>query len=496
MAWYIGYFFVYFGIVFGFGIYYYFKVKDSDDYLIAGWNMGFWPIVGTIISTFCGAAVFIGWVGMGFSVGMSGFFEFALPAYFFTLILVVFFAKQLRRQKLYTLADLFSERFGGRLGIFPSILSAFIYAVPTLALQIVGMSTVFNIAFNMEPQTGILVAFALILGFTILGGLPATIITDALQSIVLTIGIVVLFVASLNYSGGIGEVLENTPAHYLTPFGEQGGLAVLIFALSVGPFYLIWQSTWQRIFAARTEEVAKKAGLTAIAIGTAISILPYAIGVMARQYVPSDIDPDLIFSYVTVELLPPFIGGLVLVGLLSALMTGANSFILQGSSNLTQDLYARMINPHADNRKMMFVSRLTVIIISVLGLIIAFQVQDIVTLYQWALRLSAVTLVLPFLAIMFWRGVTTAGALSSMMIAGAVTIIWPYFKEEIIAWFSNMTADMLAADTIEVITAFFDETIVGFLTSFIVLIVVSLLTKHSKAENVKAVYKEDFNTRT
>ncbi|WP_027965360.1 sodium:solute symporter family protein [Halalkalibacillus halophilus] len=471
MSWYIGYFIVYFSFVFGIGIYYFFKVKNSDDYLIAGWNMGFWPIVGTIISTFCGAAVFIGWVGMGFTVGMTGFFQFALPAYVFTLILVVFFAKQLRRQKLYTLADLFSERFGGKLGVFPSVLSAFIYSVPTLALQIVGMSTVFNIAFGFSPTTGLLVSFALILGFTILGGLPATIITDAIQSIILTVGIVVLFIASLNYSGGFSEVLENTPVDYLTPFGQEGAFAVLVFALSVGPFYLIWQSTWQRIFASKSEEVAKKAGITAIAIGTAISILPYAIGVMARRYVPADIDPDLIFSYVTVELLPPMIGGLVLVGLLSALMTGADSFILQGSSNLTQDLYARLINPHADNKKMMFVSRISVVIIAGLGLILAFMVTDIITLYQWALRLSAVTLVLPFLAIMFWRGVTTKGVLVSMIVSAIVTITWPYLNTPI------------------------DETLIGFGTSLFLLVMVSLVTDHSKNENIKAVYYENFNTR-
>ena len=57
MGWYLAYIIVYFCIMFGIGFYYFTKVKNADDYLIAGWNMGFWPIVGTIISTWCGAAV-------------------------------------------------------------------------------------------------------------------------------------------------------------------------------------------------------------------------------------------------------------------------------------------------------------------------------------------------------------------------------------------------------------------------------------------------------
>src|SRR5699024_5083696 len=102
-------------------------------------------ITGTIISTNAGAAVFIGWMGLGFTVGFSGYFKFALVAYFFSLLLVILFAKPLRRQKLFTLADLFTARFGGRTGMVPSLISAFVYSVPTLALQLIGMSTVFNI---------------------------------------------------------------------------------------------------------------------------------------------------------------------------------------------------------------------------------------------------------------------------------------------------------------------------------------------------------------
>ncbi|MFD1037565.1 sodium:solute symporter [Virgibacillus byunsanensis] len=468
MSWYLIYFIIYFGFLFGMGFWYFFRVKSSDDYLIAGWSMGFWPIVGTIISTFCGAAVFIGWVGMGFTIGMSGFFKFALPAYIFTLILIVLFAKPLRRQKLYTLADLFSERFGSKIGIFPSILSAFIYSVPTLALQIVGMSTVFTLAFDMSFNAGIIMAFALILGFTILGGLPATIITDAIQSIILVIGIIALFIASIVYGGGLKEILASTPTDYLTPFGQEGVAAVLIYALSVGPFYLIWQSTWQRIFASKSEEVATKAGVTAVIIATLISILPYSIGVIARGYVPADINPDLIFSYVTVELLPSALGGIILVGLLSALMTGADSFILQGSSNLTKDLYARLIRPDASERQMMRVSRLSVVIIAVLGLIVAYNITNIIDMYQWALRLSAVTLVFPFLAVMFWKRVTAIGGLSSMIVAAVLTIIWPFLNTPV------------------------DETIVGFSASLIIMVVVSLFTGHSNNEKVNAIYYEDF----
>ncbi|SES87835.1 solute:Na+ symporter, SSS family [Oceanobacillus limi] len=470
MTWYLSYILVYFILMFAMGFYYFFKVKTYDEYLIGSWNTGFWKITGTIVSTWCGAAVFIGWVGMGFTVGLSGFFKFALPGILFCLLLIVAFAGPLRRQRLYTLADLFGERFGGRAGIIPSILSAFIYSVPTLALQMVGMSTIFNITLDIEPSTGIALSFVLILGFTILGGLPATIITDAIQSIIVIIGIVVLFIASIVYAGGLGDAIVNTPAEYLNPLGAEGLGEILLYALSVGPFYMVWQSTWQRIFASESEQVAKKAGITGFVIAGAISFLPYSIGVIARQYVPLDMDPDLLFSYVTAELLPPAVGGIVFIGLLAALMTGATSFILQGSSNLTRDLYQRLIKPNADNKQLMITARITVVIITVLGLGVSYLVTDIATAYQWALRLSATVLVFPFLAVMFWKRTTKAGMIGSMTLALLATLSWPFLGIAL------------------------DHTIFGFLVSIISLVVISLLTQHDKTEQVRAVYWDDLDS--
>ncbi|KAB7707350.1 sodium:solute symporter family protein [Bacillus aerolatus] len=470
MSWYVSYIVIYFIFMFAMGVYYFFKIKTYDEYLIGGWSVGYWPIVGTIVSTWCGAAVFIGWVGMGFAVGLSGFFKFALPGIAFSILLIFVFAAPLRRQKLYTLADLFSERFGGKAGIVPSILSAFIYSVPTLALQIVGMSTIFKIALGIELGLGIFLSFALILGFTILGGLPAAIVTDAIQAFILLAGIGILFAASVVYGGGFGNIIEKTQIEYLSPVGPSGLNEVLLFALSVGPFYLVWQSTWQRVFASESEKVAKKACITGFLIAGAISILPFCIGIIARQFAPADIRPDLLFSYVTVELLPPAVGGIVLVGLLAALMTGADSFILQGSSNLTRDLYSRLVNPNANEKQLMATARWTVVIISVLGLIVAYAMTDIVTLYQWALRLSATVMIFPFLAVMFWRRTTKKGVVWSMVLSAIATLGWPYLAIGI------------------------DHTVFGFLVSIISLVGISLITQHDKTEQVRAVYWEDLDS--
>ena len=470
MAWYLSYTIGYFAVMFAIGTYYFFRVKTSDDYLIASWNMGFWSIAGTIISTCAGAAVFIGWVGMGYSVGISGFVKFALPASIFSAILIYFFSGPLRRQRLYTLADLFSERFGARLGLIPSIFSAFVYSVPTSALQMVGMSTLFVTVFGIDYNFAIFLSFALILGFTILGGLVATIVTDALQSVVVILGIVLLFFAAVSFGGGPGEIVANADADHLALFGAGGLGEVLTFALTVGPFYLVWQSIWQRIFASRSEAIAVRAGLTGFAIFTVVALLPYLIGLSAVGFVPDGMAPDLVFSHLTVELLPPALGGIVIVGLLSALMTGADSFILQGSSNLAEDFYRRIFRPHATEAEMMRAARVSVVIISVLALLVAYLMTDIISAYQWALRISTTTLVIPFLVVMFWSRATAKGCAAAMISAIIVTVIWPFLGTTV------------------------DPVFPGMLVCLIAIVGVSLLTQHSELECPRAIYWEDLPT--
>ena len=172
----------------------------------------------------------------------------------------------------------------------------------------------------------------------------------------------------------------------------------------------------------------------------------------------------------TRDLLPPYVGGLIYCALLAALVTGADSFILQGSSNLTHDFYRQLINPKADNRRLMLVSRLTVALVALAALWVAFNFTGIIAIYQWALRLTATTIVLPFLATMLWRGLTRAGVMAGMLGGLVSTVLWPY----------------LGLD--------FDQTLFGFLFSALGVFGVSLATRHHPEEHVAAVLWEDLPT--
>lgn len=310
-------------VMYAIGFYHYRRIEDSDEYLVSSWNVGFWPIVGTVVATWTGSAAFVGTVGLGYSFGVSGFTRFALPAVFVSLVLCLVFASRIRRTKLYTLPDVFDERFGKPTGILPAILQAFIYAVPTLALQIVAMGFLFQTLFGIQLWVSLVVSWAIISGYTLLGGLPSVILTDSIQSIVLLVGIVLMGVATWVYAGGISEIVPAVPESHFTFLGADP-LDTIFFALSIGPFYLVWQSTWQRFYASRTEGIARWGGFTGFFFaGVVLSVVSTAIGLSARTFLKGEIEPDAVFYTVLQQVLPPFLGGILAMGLMAALIAAA-----------------------------------------------------------------------------------------------------------------------------------------------------------------------------
>lgn len=469
MGWYLFWIASFVIVMYAIGVYHYRNIEDSDEYLISSWNVGFWPIVGTVVATWTGSAAFVGAVGLGYDFGISGFTRFALPAVFVSLLLCLVFASRIRRTKLYTLPDVFDERFGRPTGILPAILQAFIYSVPTLALQIVAMGYLFQTLFEIPLWISLVISWAIISGYTLLGGLPSVILTDSIQSIVLLVGIVLMGVATWVFAGGIGEIAPAVPESHFTFLGADP-LDTIFFALSIGPFYLVWQSTWQRFYASRTEDIARWGGFTGFFFaGVVLGIISIAIGVSARAFLQGEIAPDAVFYTVLQEVLPPVLGGILAMGLMAALVSGGDSFIMQGASNLTRDIYNRYLNPEATSDELLRVSRWSVAIIAVLGLAVSFAVTDIITLYSYALKWIGVTLVIPFLAIMFWRRTTKQGIIWSMVLALTATILW------------EVAGRPLGLN----------EALIGYAVMAVSLVSISLLTRHAPEEQVVALWTDN-----
>lgn len=440
------------------------KIKTADDFVMANFSLGFFPICGSVIATVTGSAALIGGAGKGFEIGIS-YFITVISYVLFTIVFVAILGPTIRKLKLYTIPDLFVKRFGKEAGLIPAIIIGVLYMTPTFSMQIVGMSSILTSIIDISVVTGIFIGFFICVAFTLMGGMPSVAWTDAIQTVIILAGVILMFVLGLNHVGGTKEVMENTPKE-LFNFFNIGWKELLNYFLVFGPFYIVWQTTWQRLTAAKSTKV----GIWSIIIGFIISgiigLLGILIGIIALQSLPSGTDPDLVYTQFLVDVFPPEIGGLFMISLLAALLTGATSFLLSGAINISRDIYQGWISPDADDSKVLKVARLSVGCMAVLGLAIALFINDIIEIYQYALSFTAVTLVMPMLAAMFWKRATKKGIITSIIGSLIITLIWraigaPFGIHEIAP---------------------------GLISSFLLLVVASLLTKHSDDEEVTTYY--------
>ncbi len=462
---------VYIAAITAVGIYHAVKVKTMDDYLVAGRRTGFWHTVASMVATACGSATFIGFVGMGYSSGINGIFFWILPAVFFGLFFSLLFSPVIIKLRQYTIPDVFALRFGRSAAIVPAVMQVVVYSVPVLAIQFIGMGTVFSTFLGMDLSTGILLGFVVVTAAALFGGMPTVIVTDVLQAIILTIGILVLFAFTLQYVGGIEQVLHTTPASYWNPLGATGWETFASLALTVGPFYLVWQTTWQRAFAAKNERTAKSGLTWGIIVAAAVSCVSFLSGIAIRAALPHDIAPDLVFTTAVSTVLPTVLGGLVILGLASAIMSGADSFILMGSASIARDLYQRFLKPDASPKQMLRISRLSAVLLCTGSLIVALSSRGIVPLLILITKTMGASTVIPFLALMFWKRATRKGIIAGTSVGCVTTLGW-----------------YLAGNP------FVMEAIVGYTSCLITTVTVSLTTSHAPDEQPKAVYFDDLQT--
>jgi len=466
MFWYIGWLVVFLVAITGVGIFYSTKIKTADDYVMADFSLGFFPICGSIIATALGSAAIIGGAGRGFTLGNS-WFTATIPYVITSIIFAIVLGATIRKLKLYTIPDLFVRRFGKSAGLIPALVIGVLFMAPTFGMQIVGMGAILTSIVDISLLSAMLLGFVVCVSFTLMGGLPSVAWTDAVQAVLILGGLIFMLIVGVQYVGGVKVVIENTPKEILS-FTSLNMTEMFNFMVIYGPFYLVWQTTWQRMAAAKTEKIAVSAVSVGFALSGLVGLVAIVLGIIARQSLPLGTNPDLVYTEFLTAVFPPALGGLFMVSLFAAVLTGATSFLLSGATNISKDIYHEWIAPNASDKQVLRASRLSVAGLAVLGLGVALFITDIIVIYTYALSLTAVTLVMPVMAAMFWKRATKKGIMTSVIGSFIFSLIWnfagrPFGLHEIVP---------------------------GLVISFLLLVVVSLFTKHSHDEEVVAYYYE------
>jgi SSS family solute:Na+ symporter len=256
-------------------------------------------------------------------------------------------------------------------------------------------------------------------------------------------------------------MIETLPASYfdLTAIGWQ-----TIFTYFLLFFFglMIGQDIWQRVFTARSPEIARWGSVVAGVYCLLYALAGALVGTAARVIFPDLATPDNAFARVTSEALPAGITGLVLAAALAAVMSTASAGLLASSTILANDVYAGFVVRGEHNK--VLVSRVSTLLVGVGVLVISLLVSDVVGALTVAYDLLTGALFVPIVGALFWRRATAAGALASIAAGSVVVVIF-------------MVLDGLFANT---------PIIWGMLASLVAFVVVSLVTPRPSEQRMRA----------
>ncbi|MFC2006917.1 sodium:solute symporter [Chloroflexota bacterium] len=399
------------------------KAKGADNFFVAGRKGTTSFITGSLVATIVGGSATVGMAGLGFKQGLTGAW-WLLVGSVGLLVLGFFLAKKVREFALYTLPELVEKLYDRRVALVASVLIVVAW-LGIIAGQILAAGKIMGVLGIGRPLWWMLVFTAVFVLYTVLGGQHANIRTDIVQAAIIFVGIF----------GGLGFLLSNlggftglkaslSPEKFAFPLSSGfGGYELVSLLLLVGLTYVVGPDMYSRLFCAKDTKVAR-----ASAFWTALIIIPFAFGIVLMGAGASvlfpQISPEQAFPKMVTEAFPTLLGGLVLAGLLSAVMSSADSCLLSAGTILTVDIIQRF-KPSSNQERTVFLSRWVIVILGVASLILALALKGVISALLFAYTVYTGGLVLPVIA-GFYRNrlrVTSWGALVAIIGGGLAALI-------------------------------------------------------------------------
>jgi len=403
------------------------KARGTDDFFVAGRKGSSLSITGSLLATIIGGSATIGMAGLGFTQGLTGVW-WLLVGSIGLVILGLFFAKKVRRFALYTLPELVKEQYDGRVALAASILIVVAW-LGIVAGQIVAAGKIMSVLGIGSPLLWMVLFTMVFIVYTVLGGQHAIIRTDTLQTVIIFAGLFGGLALLLSHLGGLSGLKGSLPPEqFAFPLSSQfDGYKLVSLLLLVGLTYVVGPDMYSRLFCAKDSKVARTS-----VFWTALLIIPFAFGItlmgMGASALFPQIAPEQAFPTVIKEVLPPFLGGIVLAALLCAVMSSADTCLLSASTILTVDII-KPFKPSLSQGKTLTLSRWGTVVLGASSLILALVLKGVINALLFAYTVYTCGLILPVIA-GFYKGrlkVTSLGALVAVVGGGSAALISKVF---------------------------------------------------------------------
>ena len=417
---------VYLLISISIGLYAATRVKNSTDYAVAGRSLPMPIVIATVFATWFGSETVLGIPARFAEQGLSGTVEDPFGASLCLIFVGLFFARKLYRMNLLTIGDYYKQRYNRTVEVIVSLCIVASY-LGWVSAQITAMGLVFSVLTGgaISMAYGMVLGAAIVLLYTLFGGMWSVALTDAFQMLLIVGGMLFIGWVIADAAGGVGTVISHASEagklRFLPEMTLPSMLAFIGAAVTIMFGSIPQQDVFQRVMSARNESIAASGAVIGGSMYFIIAFIP-----MFLVYASQLIDPQLFASLLEEDsqlILPtlilrdtPLIAQIMFFGaLLSAIMSTASGTLLAPSVTLTENII-REIRPMND-QQLLLTTRIVVFCFTVIVTTFALMSQGM-PIYEMVGNSYKVPLVgafIPLVMGLYWKRATTQGALASVI---------------------------------------------------------------------------------
>ncbi|MFT4772317.1 MAG: SSS family solute:Na+ symporter [Cryomorphaceae bacterium] len=452
-------FFIYMAAMLGVGYYFLKSNKGSEDYYLAGRNMGPWHIGMSVVATDVGGGFSIGLGGLGFTMGISGswmLFTGLIGAWLAAAFLIPKVFELGRRVNLFTFPQVFGEIYGKRVALLAAIISAIGYLGFTSSQMLAGAKLASATFPSVSLDQALLIMGVVAVIYTVMGGLKAVIYTDTIQWIILLSGLIFIGLPLGYISIGGMEGLRAETDQALLSMTNLSWQNIVNWSITIIPIWFIGMTLYQRIYASRDVKQAKKAWYIAgIFEWPIMAFMGVLLGLFAKVAAEqgmfaeigyasaAGMDAEIGLPLLLRTILPVGLMGLMMSAYFSAILSTADSCLMACSGNIVSDIMMRFgVFRAKDDLRL---SQWATLVIGAVALLIALYMESVLELMLHSYAFMVSGLFIPVLFGLYSRQPSEKAAMFSMIIGGTITLTLTILIVELPFGLDPITFGLLAA---------------------------------------------------
>jgi SSS family solute:Na+ symporter/sodium/proline symporter len=401
-------------------------VKTKADYLVAGRSLPAVVLVFTLLTSWIGAGSLFAGAENAYKNGFAALWQ---PAGgWLALLLIYFIAPRARKFAQFTLPDLLETRYNQTARVLGTFAILFSY-VGITSYQFKGGGNVLHLIFpdTVTPELGTYIIAAFVIVTTALAGMSSVAYMDvAIGSLVTVICIIAAPMLFLSAGGWTG-LHAALPASHFQVLGNLTLTRALEFLVPTMLLMLGNQVMYQKFFSAKSEKDARISVVGWILGTVLLETLIVAIAVIGSAlYRTGEVaaQPYEIIPYTARHGLPAFMGALLLGAVFAKVISTASNYLFSPATNLVEDVFVRYIAPEASNKRVLIISRLSVVLLGCWALYQAIYAPSILEKMLWAYTIYGAALTPVVLAAFYSKRATAWGAVAAIGTGTVVTLVW------------------------------------------------------------------------